>query len=267
MTSPPNGHRPPLAAAPPPDDGEAPAAAGGVIRLNVPCSLAYRDVAARLIAASCGLVGARRPDRAGRDRTADPEFEAQVVSAFNEAFSNAVLHGGGAADLDIEVEPHADRLTLRLKDHGQSFDLSSVPTPDLDALPEAGLGVHVMRSWMSDLRYEPGSPNVLSMTKRLGDFSRTDDGPETVLRVEGVLDAVTAPEVRPTIEALVSERRRSITVDLSSLRLIDSSGVGAIVSLYKRCSAFGGTVRVKGLKDQPLQIFRLLRLDRVFDLP
>jgi hypothetical protein len=36
-----------------------------------------------------------------------------------------------------------------------------------------------------------------------------------------------------------------------------------IVSLYKRCSAFGGAVRVSGLKDQPLSIFKLLRLDRV----
>ena len=55
-------------------------------------------------------------------------------------------------------------------------------------------------------------------------------------------------------------------MDLTALRLIDSSGVGVIVSLYKRCKAFGGDVRVAGLKDQPLSIFKLLRLDRVFKL-
>jgi anti-sigma B factor antagonist len=82
-----------------------------------------------------------------------------------------------------------------------------------------------------------------------------------------VLDAVAAPALRPTIEALVGERRRSVTVDLSALRHIDSSGVGVIVSLYKRCRGFGGTVRITGVKDQPLSIFKLLRLDRVFDLP
>ena len=97
-------------------------------------------------------------------------------------------------------------------------------------------------------------------------FSRTDTGEETVLRIEGVLDAVTTPEIRPSIEALVAEKRKLIMVDVSSLRLIDSSGVGVIVSLFKRCKAFGGTVRVSGLKDQPLTIFKLLRLDRVFTL-
>jgi anti-sigma B factor antagonist len=95
-------------------------------------------------------------------------------------------------------------------------------------------------------------------------FSRIDKGDETTLRVEGVLDALTAPEIRPMVEALVAERRKSIVVDLSSLRLIDSSGVGVVVSLSKRCKAYGGRVQVSGLKNQPLAIFKLLRLDRVF---
>ena len=94
--------------------------------------------------------------------------------------------------------------------------------------------------------------------------SRTDNGEETVLRIEGVLDAVTTPEIRPMIEALVKDKRMSITVELGHLRLIDSSGVGVIVSLFKRAKAYGGAVKVNGLKDQPLTIFRLLRLDRVF---
>jgi len=95
-------------------------------------------------------------------------------------------------------------------------------------------------------------------------FDRTDHGEETVLRIEGALDAVTAPDLRPTLDALVAERRAKVTIDLSSLRLIDSSGVGAVVALFKRVRANGGKVTVIGLRDQPLAIFRLLRLDRVF---
>ena len=52
--------------------------------------------------------------------------------------------------------------------------------------------------------------------------------------------------------------------------MVDSSGVGALVSLYKRVRGQGGEVVVIGLRDQPLAIFRLLRLDRVMvgaDLP
>lgn len=97
-------------------------------------------------------------------------------------------------------------------------------------------------------------------------FSRSDHGDDTVLHISGSLDALSTPELRPVIEALVSERRSLVTVDLSELRLIDSSGVGAIVSLYKRMKAVGSKVDVVGLKDQPLAIFRLLRLDRVFTI-
>lgn len=95
-------------------------------------------------------------------------------------------------------------------------------------------------------------------------YTRTDNGDDTVIEFEGTLDAVTAPEFRTLVEELVAENRQNITLELSSLRLIDSSGVGVIVSLFKRVRANGGQVRIVGLRDQPRAIFRLLRLDRVF---
>jgi anti-sigma B factor antagonist len=95
-------------------------------------------------------------------------------------------------------------------------------------------------------------------------YTRTDTDAETVVKIDGTLDAVTAPDFRQLVDELVAESRSSITLELSSLRLIDSSGVGVIVSLFKRVRANGGQVRIVGLKDQPRAIFRLLRLDRVF---
>jgi len=94
-------------------------------------------------------------------------------------------------------------------------------------------------------------------------FARTDQGEATTLRIEGSLDAISTPELRVVIDALVADKRKQITVDVSALRLIDSSGVGALVSLYKRARGYGGKVTVQGLRDQPLAIFKLLRLDKV----
>jgi anti-sigma B factor antagonist len=95
-------------------------------------------------------------------------------------------------------------------------------------------------------------------------YTRTDKDSETILEIDGTLDAVTAPDLRTVVDQLVSEERKSVTLELSSLRLIDSSGVGVIVSLFKRVRAHGGQVKIVGLRDQPRAIFRLLRLDRVF---
>jgi anti-sigma B factor antagonist len=87
-----------------------------------------------------------------------------------------------------------------------------------------------------------------------------------LLKLGGSLDAMTAPELLPTIDRLVEEKRTRITVNLEGLDLIDSSGVAAIVALYKRTRSNGGRVTVTGARDQPLAIFKLLRMDRVFAL-
>jgi anti-sigma B factor antagonist len=96
----------------------------------------------------------------------------------------------------------------------------------------------------------------------------TEESPDgfVLLKLAGSLDAMTAPELLPTIDHLVEEKRTRITVNLEGLDLIDSSGVAAIVALYKRTRSNGGRVLVTGARDQPLAIFKLLRMDRVFAL-
>ena len=95
------------------------------------------------------------------------------------------------------------------------------------------------------------------------DFSTNRIDGVATLRIEGELDAVSIPDVRPTIDILISEPPARIVVDLSRLRLIDSAAVGALVFLYKKAKEYGGVMTVQGVRDQPLSIFKLLRLDRV----
>lgn len=95
-------------------------------------------------------------------------------------------------------------------------------------------------------------------------LERIDDGDNTQISIGGILDALTAPEMRAMITQIIEDGRRQIVVDLSALELIDSSGVAVLVSLYKRVRADGGDVKIVGAKDQPLAIFKLLRMDRVF---
>jgi len=92
-------------------------------------------------------------------------------------------------------------------------------------------------------------------------ISTTQDGVR--LDIDGTLDALTVSDIRADLDKLVESAPAKVDVNLANLRLIDSSGVGALVSLYKRVKAKGGSVQINGLKDQPLAIFRLLRLDRV----
>jgi anti-sigma B factor antagonist len=98
-------------------------------------------------------------------------------------------------------------------------------------------------------------------------FSVSTCGEKALVTIQGAFDANSAPGVRGQLDAIVDAKPAHVEVDLSSLRLIDSTGVGGIVSLFKRTRAYGGQFNVIGVQGQPLSIFRLLRLDRVFGLP
>ena len=140
-----------------------------VIHLRVPGTLRYRDLAVRVVGAACKLVGAADDSSSGPSRGTD--WDNEVVSAFGEAFNNAAIHSYDGSnkpgDVEIEVEAGKWSITIRLIDHGKSFSLDDVPVPDLEALPESGLGLYIIRSFMDEVKYAPGSPNVLSMTKYL----------------------------------------------------------------------------------------------------
>jgi anti-sigma B factor antagonist len=84
--------------------------------------------------------------------------------------------------------------------------------------------------------------------------------------VRGSLDINTAPHLADEIDRIVSNKPGHVLVDLSALDLIDSSGVAALVKLYKGVRSGGGAITISGARDQPLAIFKLLRMDKVFDL-
>jgi serine/threonine-protein kinase RsbW len=133
-------------------------------------------VLVRAVAAACRLVGVEgdgEPQVEPSEQLDLSEaFTAQVVSAFSEVFNNVVLHSYGrerAGEVEVAIHPMRDGIEIRTEDHGEPFDLAAVPTPDLDAMPEGGMGVFIIRQCVDDFVYEPGPPNRWTLRKRLGD--------------------------------------------------------------------------------------------------
>lgn len=84
---------------------------------------------------------------------------------------------------------------------------------------------------------------------------------------EGALDAATVHDIVPVLDGIVEEHPRLVIVDLDGVKMLDSRGVGAILSLWKRVKAQGGKVVVAHAHDQPLAVLRVLKLDGVFGIP
>jgi hypothetical protein len=146
------------------------------IRLCIPGTLRYRAIAVRLVAEAARLVsGSTRHDP--KDTLAndvrDP-FDTAVVSAFAEIFNNVAIHaydrrGGGI--IEIAITPDERELTIELTDQGTPFDIDGVPPLpselDEESLPEGGMGIHIAKTMLDEMTYEPGPPNLWRLRKRL----------------------------------------------------------------------------------------------------
>jgi anti-sigma B factor antagonist len=86
------------------------------------------------------------------------------------------------------------------------------------------------------------------------------------LVVRGSLDINNASVLGEEIDKIIATRPARVIVDLGTLDLIDSSGVAALVKLYKGVRNIEGSFMVTGARDQPLAIFKLLRMDKVFGI-
>ncbi len=95
-------------------------------------------------------------------------------------------------------------------------------------------------------------------------YELSDRGGVTILTMRASsLDALTVPEVRPVVEQLSDRGGIKVVLDLASVELIDSSGVGVVVKLFKQLRARGGALRVASVQAQPAAIFRVMMLDKV----
>jgi len=97
-------------------------------------------------------------------------------------------------------------------------------------------------------------------------FEEGTHGDITTLAISGNLDSLTVPEIRPVIEKIVNSGATKVALEISALEVVDSSGIGAMVSLFKRLRSIGGDVKIVGVQGQPREILRLLGLERAFDI-
>ena len=100
-----------------------------------------------------------------------------IQLAADEASSNIIEHayaGVGNGKIEIDCSISETELKIVMRDHGRSFDPSTVPEPnvkaDLSERKIGGLGMYLMRKLMDEVSYKSSTDagNVLTMIKRTG---------------------------------------------------------------------------------------------------
>lgn len=83
-----------------------------------------------------------------------------------------------------------------------------------------------------------------------------------VVVLEKELDAMAVSELRPLFEKLATHRGY-VVADISDVHFIDSSGIGALVFLYKRLIMNGHQMALVCGPGQPHDLLEMLHIDRV----
>ena len=88
-----------------------------------------------------------------------------------EATTNAIKHATQMSLKDtvrITIHIQENALVIKVYDHGQGFDLETVPLPDFDQPKENGMGLYFIRTLMDSVTYtRQDDCNVLEIIKYL----------------------------------------------------------------------------------------------------
>ena len=93
---------------------------------------------------------------------------------------------------------------------------------------------------------------------------RTGEVVTLVLNGE-TLDASNSKDFRNEVAPLLTAQAKVI-FDMSQLRFVDSSGLGAILSCLRQLNGVGGDLKLCGMTKPVRALFELVRMHRVFEI-
>lgn len=85
-----------------------------------------------------------------------------------------------------------------------------------------------------------------------------------LVRIGEDMDAAAMARLKPLFEELAAGNE-DVTLDLSGVEFVDSSGIGGLVFLYKRLRLTSRRLRLRGASGQPLQLIAHLRLSDLIE--
>lgn len=91
----------------------------------------------------------------------------------------------------------------------------------------------------------------------------TIDG--TTLVLEGEVDAYTAPQLREKLLPLCREKKR-VTLDLSGVVYMDSTGLGVLIGAYKSLKSSSGRLVLVRPNSRLLRLFHITGLSEIFEI-
>ena len=95
----------------------------------------------------------------------------------------------------------------------------------------------------------------------------TREDNKTVVRPSGDnIVAATLPELRSKLRGIVNQGVRDLVVNLAGVNMVDSSGIGLLISAYNSLRKLGGQMAVINASAEILELFCTMRMHQHFSV-
>lgn len=106
------------------------------------------------------------------------------------------------------------------------------------------------------------SASVIQMASEQASLEIVEESDEVVVaRVAGDLDILTADHVKAELSDRADGGVGRLVLDLREVGFVDSSGLGALVSLHRYVEARGGRFVLRSVPPPVMRLFEITRLD------
>lgn len=83
------------------------------------------------------------------------------------------------------------------------------------------------------------------------------------VKIKGALDLSQADSLESEFQRLLQRDFKEAVFNFKSVPFITSSGIGKFLIFYKQASADGRQVRIKGINENLLNLFKIIKLDHL----
>jgi anti-anti-sigma factor len=87
---------------------------------------------------------------------------------------------------------------------------------------------------------------------------------QVVVQPPGDVVAATVPELRTALRGAIGDGALELTIDLSNAQMIDSTGIGLLISAHNSMRKMGGHLAVVHASGDILELFRAMRIHQHF---
>lgn len=215
----------------------------------------------------------KKVEEAIKKKSMDEElFGLQLM--LREGLINAVKHGCSndySLKIDCSLKIYDNEYIIEIEDPGNGF-YGGVTMQKVCLKDTSGRGLSIIQKYSSSFFFNDKG-NKLTIRKSLnngelamGENIVVRDGSQGILKLESSLVASVVYDLRELVNNNIKDGLIELTIDLKGISVVDSMGIGFLVSAHNSLLKLDGRLEVINVIGEIMDLFKSMRLDQHFSL-